>query len=113
MTIDLYPGTADPSRPPLASDMTAADEEAAIRCIGLTKRYGPNSGVFGLDLTVARGDVFGFLGPNGAGKTTAIRLLLNLIRPDAGRAVVLGLDCLAEAAAVHRLTGYLPGEFSL
>lgn len=60
----------------------------AIRCEGLTKRYGPAVAVDGLDLTVAAGQVFGFLGPNGSGKTTTMRMLLGLITPTAGRAWV-------------------------
>jgi ABC-2 type transport system ATP-binding protein len=90
--------------------MSTTESSAAIRTERLTKRYGERRGVFDLDLTVARGEVFGFLGPNGAGKTTTIRLLMDLIRPDAGRAEVLGLDARADAVAVHRRTGYLPGE---
>jgi ABC-2 type transport system ATP-binding protein len=90
-----------------------AGETPAIRTTGLTKSYGERRGVFDLDLEVARGEIFGFLGPNGAGKTTTIRLLLDLIRPDAGRAEVLGLDARRDAVAVHRRTGYLPGELAL
>jgi ABC-2 type transport system ATP-binding protein len=79
----------------------------------LTKPYGERRGVFDLDLRVEAGEIFGFLGPNGAGKTTTIRLLLDLIRPTAGRALVFGRDCRRDASEVHRLTGYLPGEFAL
>ncbi|MGE5131783.1 MAG: ABC transporter ATP-binding protein [Gemmatimonadota bacterium] len=82
----------------------------AIVCEGLTKDYGGGRGVFGLDLTVARGEVFGFIGPNGAGKTTTIRLLMDLIRPTRGRAAVLGLDAAAGSRAIKRRAGYLPGE---
>ena len=85
----------------------------AIRTEGLTKSYGEARGVFALDLQVLEGEIFGFLGPNGAGKTTTIRLLLDLIRPDSGNALVFGHDCRREATEVHRLTGYLPGEFAL
>jgi ABC-2 type transport system ATP-binding protein len=88
-------------------------ETAAIRTERLTKRYGANRGVFDLDLEVRTGEIFGFLGPNGAGKTTTIRLLMDLVRPDSGRAEVFGLDCRRDAVAVHRITGYLPGELSL
>ena len=85
----------------------------AISTERLTKSYGERRGVFDLDLRVEQGEIFGFLGPNGAGKTTTIRLLLDLIRPASGRALVFGHDCRREASEVHRLTGYLPGEFSL
>jgi ABC-2 type transport system ATP-binding protein len=79
----------------------------------LTKPYGERRGVFDLNLRVEAGEIFGFLGPNGAGKTTTIRLLLDLIRPTAGHALVFGRDCRREASEVHRMTGYLPGEFAL
>jgi ABC-2 type transport system ATP-binding protein len=89
------------------------DPASVIHTEGLTKRYGERRGVFDLDLDVWPGEIFGFLGPNGAGKTTTIRLLLDLIRPDAGRALVLGRDAHRDAVAVHRDTGYLPGELAL
>lgn len=85
----------------------------AIRTFGLTKSYGERRGVFHLDLEVRQGEIFGFLGPNGAGKTVTIRLLLDLLRPQSGRAEILGLDCRRHAVAVHRLVGYLPGELAL
>jgi ABC-2 type transport system ATP-binding protein len=86
---------------------------AAIQVDGLTKHYGEHRGVEDLDLRVQAGEVFGFLGPNGAGKTTTIRLLLDLIRPTAGRMCVLGLDPRTDGVAVRRRTGYLPGDLSL
>jgi ABC-2 type transport system ATP-binding protein len=82
----------------------------AVRCSALTKDYGNGRGVFDLDLTVNKGDVFGFIGSNGAGKTTTIRLLMDLIRPDRGTASVFGLDSQGDSLAVKRLVGYLPGE---
>jgi ABC-2 type transport system ATP-binding protein len=80
---------------------------------GLTKFYGRQRGIEGLDLTVLRGEVFGFLGPNGAGKTTTIRLLLGLIRPTAGRAEVLGHDVDADGMRLRARVGYLPGDLAL
>lgn len=85
----------------------------AIECTSLTKSYGTQRGIQDLDLTVQRGEVFGFLGPNGAGKTTTIRLLLDLIRPTSGKARILGHDCQKESREVRRLIGYLPGEYHL
>jgi len=85
--------------------------EAVIEIRGLTKRYGTTVGVEDLDLTVRRGDVFGFLGPNGAGKTTTIRLLLDLIRPTRGSAQLFGRP--AGKPAQRRRVGYLPGELAL
>jgi len=85
----------------------------AIELRGLTKSYGPTRALDGLDLRVERGEIFGFLGPNGAGKTTTLRLLLDLIRPSAGSATILGFDCQAQGVEARRHAGYLPGELSL
>jgi ABC-2 type transport system ATP-binding protein len=87
--------------------------DTAIRTEQLTKRYGRNRGLTGLDLEVRTGEVYGFLGPNGAGKTTTIRLLLDLIRPTSGRATVLGLDPRADGVTLRRRLGYLPGDFTV
>jgi len=86
---------------------------AAIRTERLTKYYGRQRGVVELDLEVEQGEIFGYLGPNGAGKTTTIRVLLDLIRPTSGRAFVFDIETTADPVAIHRRTGYLPGEFSL
>ena len=85
----------------------------AIALDGLTKYYGPVVGLDGLSLSVERGEVFGFLGANGAGKTTTIRMLLDLLRPSAGRAAVLGFDCQRKPFEVRRRVGYLPGEMPM
>jgi ABC-2 type transport system ATP-binding protein len=85
----------------------------AILTEQLTKRYGTSRGVVRLDLEVRPGEVFGFLGPNGAGKTTTIRVLLDLIRPTEGRALVFGLDSRRDTLAIQARSGYLPGELSL
>jgi ABC-2 type transport system ATP-binding protein len=82
----------------------------AIRVDGLTKYYGPVVGVENLSFDVERGEVYGFLGANGAGKTTTMRLLLDLLRPSAGSASVLGIDCHLDSRAARALIGYLPGE---
>ncbi len=66
--------------------MSANAASSALQCRGLTKDYGQGHGVFDLDLSITRGEVFGFVGPNGAGKTTTIRLLMDLVRPDRGSA---------------------------
>ena len=75
---------------------------------GLTKDFGAVRAVDGLDLTVERGEIFGYLGPNGAGKTTTIRLLLDFLRPTAGSARVLG-EVVGDAAGRRRI-GYMPAE---
>ena len=88
-----------------------ADE--AILTSRLTKSYGPVLALDHLDLEVRRGEIFGFLGPNGAGKTTAIRLFLDLLRPDSGQVTVLGLDPRAQGVELRRRVGYLPGDFTV
>ena len=74
----------------------------AIEAEGLRKRFRSTEAVRGLNLTVAAGTIYGLLGPNGAGKTTTVRMLTTLLRPDGGRAAVLGHDVVREAAAVRR-----------
>jgi ABC-2 type transport system ATP-binding protein len=86
---------------------------AAIRTHDLSKDYGGGHGLFGLDLEIAPGEVFGFLGPNGAGKSTTMRLLLDLISPTSGSAELLGLDSRRQSVEIRRRTGYLPGDFSV
>ncbi len=87
--------------------------DPAIATAGLTKDYGSGHGLFGLDLEVARGEVFGFLGPNGAGKSTTMRLLLDLIKPTSGSARILGLDTAEQSLEIRRRVGFLPGDFAL
>ncbi|HSK96575.1 MAG TPA: ABC transporter ATP-binding protein [Euzebyales bacterium] len=84
--------------------------EVVIRTEGLVKDYGRVRALDGVDLEVTRGEVFGFLGPNGAGKSTTIRVLLDLLRPTAGRAEVFGVTPAAGGARLRRRIGYLPGE---
>jgi len=79
----------------------------------LRKSYGRARGVTGLAFQVAEGEVFGFLGPNGAGKTTTIRLLMALLRADAGSARIAGMDCWRQSVAIKRIVGYMPGEPAL
>ncbi|MET0725954.1 MAG: ABC transporter ATP-binding protein [Leifsonia sp.] len=76
--------------PPPGADRSAASAELAIETTGLSKRFGRQNAVDGIDLAVPRGSVFGFLGPNGSGKTTSIRMILGLITPTSGSARVLG-----------------------
>jgi ABC-2 type transport system ATP-binding protein len=85
----------------------------AISVSGLVKTFGSVRALDGLDLEVATGEVHGFLGPNGAGKSTTIRILLGLLRADAGEARLLGGDPWADAVALHRRLAYVPGDVSL
>lgn len=82
----------------------------AIETIQLSKTYGALKAVDDLTFQVAPGEVFGLLGPNGAGKSTTLRMLVTLLRPTAGRAIVLGHDVVKEPDAVRRLIGYVPQE---
>src|SRR5215218_5276793 len=85
----------------------------AISISGLVKTFGPTRALDGLDLQVRTGEVHGFLGPNGAGKTTTIRILLGLLRADAGTARLLGGDPWRDATALHRRLAYVPGDVTL
>ena len=86
---------------------------AAITVSGLVKTFGHVRALDGLDLEVATGEVHGFLGPNGSGKSTTIRVLLGLLRPDAGTATLLGGDPWHGAVELHRRLAYVPGEVNL
>jgi len=87
--------------------------EPVIAAVGLSKDYGTGRGLFGLDLEIGAGEIFGFLGPNGAGKSTTMRLLLDLIKPTSGSARVLGVDTGNGGVEIRRRVGFLPGDFVL
>jgi ABC-2 type transport system ATP-binding protein len=86
----------------------AGSDATAIATEKLSKRYGSIQALVDLDLSIGRGEIFGFLGPNGAGKSTTIRLLLGYLRPTTGRAWILGLDTQRQRMAILRRVGYLP-----
>ncbi len=88
-------------------------DDNAIDITGLVKRFGRVRALDGLDLRVARGEIHGFLGPNGAGKSTTIRVLLGMLRADAGRVRMLGGDPWRDSVALHRRIAYVPGDVSL
>jgi ABC-2 type transport system ATP-binding protein len=93
--------------------MTDSVVTPAISIRGLVKTFGATRALDGLDLVVETGEVHGFLGPNGAGKTTTIRVLLGLLRADAGSVELLGGDPWHGAVELHRRLAYVPGEISL
>ncbi len=86
---------------------------AAIELDGVTKSFGAVTALQRLDLTVERGEVYGFLGPNGAGKSTAIDVMLDFVRPDSGTSSVLGLDSRTDTVEIRRRTGILPDGYAV
>src|SRR6478609_8588774 len=94
-------------------DVTQASSDLVIDAHGVVKSFGNTKALAGLDLQVARGEVHGFLGPNGAGKSTTLRVLLGLLRADAGRVELLTGDPWRDVVGLHRRLAYVPGEVSL
>ncbi|MCD4535055.1 ATP-binding cassette domain-containing protein [Nocardioides sp. cx-169] len=89
----------------------AGSDQPAVQAMGLVKSFGANRAVDGIDLEVARGEVFGVLGPNGAGKTTMLQMLATLLTIDAGEARIFGKDVRREPHVVRRLIG-LTGQYA-
>ena len=90
-----------------------SDNIPAVEIAGLHKSFGSFKALDGLDLTVQHGQVAGFLGPNGAGKSTTIKILLGLLRSDAGTAKLFGGDAWSDAVQLHKRISYVPGDVSL
>ena len=104
MSIEITsPEPRTPSAPPVP----------AVHTTGLTRTYGTMTALASLDLTVQRGDLFGFIGSNGAGKTTTLRILATFLAPSAGNAYVLGHDVVRDADAVRHVIGYMPDFFGV
>jgi ABC-2 type transport system ATP-binding protein len=82
----------------------------AIELKGLTKLYQKKPAIHQVELTVRKGEIFGFIGPNGAGKSTTIKTMLNFIYPSAGTASLLGMDSVKEAKAIRQRTGYVSSD---
>ena len=109
----LEHGTSEAIREQLARlmDGVGPGEDATpdmLQMTGIVKRYGDFAAVNGLDLTVPRGEIFGFLGPNGAGKTTTIRMLAGVLEPTEGRIVIGGYDLKTHAMQAKSRIGYIP-----
>ena len=85
----------------------------AVQTVGLTRMFGAMTALKSLDLTVNKGDLFGFIGSNGAGKTTTLRILATFLAPTSGQALVLGHDVVREADAVRHVIGYMPDFFGV
>ena len=88
-------------------------ELPAVQTYGLTRTFGNLAALQGLDLTVNKGDLFGFIGSNGAGKTTTLRILATFLAPSAGTAQILGHDVVRDADAVRHVIGYMPDFFGV
>ncbi|EIT71002.1 MULTISPECIES: ABC transporter ATP-binding protein [Hydrocarboniphaga] len=86
------------------------DSETLIEARALTRRYGPNVAVSGLDLTLKKGEVLGLLGPNGAGKSTSMKMLTGNLSPTSGEVLIKGKNLRADAQAAKRHLGYLPEQ---
>lgn len=102
--------TTQTSRTPRQSEGSPAP---AVDIRGLVKSFGRTRALDGLDMSVAPGDIAGFLGPNGSGKSTTIRILLGLLRADAGTVRLLGGDPWRDAVDLHRRIAYVPGDVTL
>lgn len=85
--------------------------ETVLQTFNLTKYYTKTSkGIENINLSIKKGEIFGFIGPNGAGKSTTIRTLLNFIYPTSGRGEIFGMDIVKDAKKIRREIGYLPSE---
>jgi ABC-2 type transport system ATP-binding protein len=102
-----------PETIPPALDQPAVSPTAAVQTFALTRIYGATVALNALDLTVEKGDLFGFIGSNGAGKTTTLRILATFLTPSGGSATILGHDVVRDADAVRHTIGYMPDFFGV
>lgn len=103
------------STEPVATNIppASAPPVAAVQTHGLSRMYGSLAALSNLDLTVNKGDLFGFIGSNGAGKTTTLRILATFLTPSAGRALIFGRDVVQQADEVRHIIGYMPDFFGV
>src|SRR5687767_13374526 len=97
----------------MSNDTPSSNGVPAVQTFSLTRVYGPMIALNALNLTVNKGDLFGFIGSNGAGKTTTLRILATFLAPSGGRAQVLGHDVVKDADAVRHVIGYMPDFFGV
>ena len=95
------------------SNDTSPGPEIAVQTLALTRAYGSMLALNHLDLTVHKGDLFGFIGSNGAGKTTTLRILATFLAPTSGTAMIMGHDVVGQADAVRHIIGYMPDFFGV
>ena len=89
-----------------------SEKNSPVLCLeNLTKRYGSFTALDNLTLSLNAGQILGLIGPNGAGKTTTIKILVGLIKPTSGKALIAGVDCLSDSRGIKRLVGYMPDKF--
>lgn len=88
-------------------------DDIAVEVKGLRRTFGDFVAVDNIDLSVKKGEIFGFLGPNGAGKSTTIRMLCGLLMPTGGEGTVGGYDIVGESEEIKRIIGYMSQRFSL
>ncbi|MFM7390208.1 MAG: ATP-binding cassette domain-containing protein [Vampirovibrionales bacterium] len=91
----------------------ASTQDAVVHTRGLSKHFGAFKAVDDLDLTVHKGEIYGFLGPNGSGKSTTIKMLCGLLTPSHGEGWVCGLNIATHAEHIRQRIGYMPQKFSL
>ncbi len=108
-----WPQAAPIPMPYMAQTSLFPPPDSAVVAWGLTKRFGKKVAVDGLTLAVRRGEFFGFLGPNGAGKSTTIKMMVGLLRPDAGAALIGGIDVWRDPVQAKMLMGVLPEQMNL
>ena len=87
--------------------------EFSLEITNLTKRFGKLTALSEVNLSVNKGEVFGYIGPNGAGKTTTIRVLLGILKATGGGAKVFGMDAWRDAVEIHKKIAYVPGDVNL
>ena len=109
MTVETPTATSQTAQP----KATPTAPQAMIQISNLTKVYRDLTAVRDLNLTINKGDVFGFIGPNGAGKTTTIKVLATLLEPSSGHAFIDGIDCVKHPLEVRRVMGYMPDFFGV
>lgn len=86
---------------------------AVLKTTDLVKRFGKFTALNGVNIEVNQGEIYGFIGPNGAGKSTTIRILLGMLKADAGEAKIFGQDAWKEAVQIHQRMAYVPGDVNL
>ncbi len=83
-------------------------EDLALQASSLSKSFGALKAVNGIDFSIRRGEILGLLGPNGSGKSTTMKMILGILKPDAGTIVVEGIDVARDPIGVKRIVGYVP-----